>query len=300
MRKKQRFYGPVYRSTPMTFTADDFEPNQGGSSNNPQAGQGGGGANTQTQTPDPAPLGAGIEIDVIDDAGQVRGTIGRPAGAPAAQPQGNVLQTQLDGDDVPEHLRGKSVSDLINALNAATNIQRNMPQPVQHAAPPPPPRPQVMFTEDDFGVTADPNKFQLKLNQFVQNALTDAVGPVHVQNMATQAQLMAQNARHTLPYYDLFKNEIEGIMAQQPVNVTANPASWQMVHDRFVRENIQRVIRHETTKQPPKPQPGRAETAGNAPATNVPQRVQMTEQELRVAQATGVDPREYVYYRDRY
>lgn len=324
-RKYRRNRGPVYRTGEgrggLVFTADDFPQSQGGGGNNPPAG-GGGGQPAPNTSGTPAPPANNqpdrdprfdFEVEVVGPDGQPIGQVsanGRPAGQPSQQQpaqQGgqNVLDMVLEGENVPANLRGRRVSDLASALAALESLPRTQPQQQPMYQPQPAQQPpEVQFTEEDFGVTADPAKFQQKLQQMMGQYAEQRLAPLQLQTLATQSILMGQNARTSLKYYDLFRDEIENDARQQPINVTANPMYWQSVHDRLVRENITKVIQHEQSKTPPKPQPGQAERSNGSSAqtvnTSQPGKPQLTTEELRLCQATGVSPQEYVFYRDRY
>jgi hypothetical protein len=240
--------------------------------------------------------------------GSVAGTIGKPGGT--AQPEAakpNALDTLLEGDNIPPQLRGRKVSDLVGMLQTLSDARNFTPAPQPGTGPAvqPQPRPeeQFQFTEDDFGVTADPQKFQHKLLGLMNAFAEQKLQPFQHSQLTMASMVAQQNAARTLPYYDLFKEEIEGAMYKQPINVTSNPYSWQAVHDAVVRQNIPRVTEYESRKKPPKPIPGTAEMGNgstDSATNNGRPRARISEEELRYCNSMGVDPKEFVFYRDNY
>jgi hypothetical protein len=199
-------------------------------------------------------------------------------------------------DDVPEVLRGKSAKDVPglfatmqqltnNALQAAQRANAQ-PQPVESKA-----QEEISFTEDDFGVGADPDKFQQKLNKKLEEFAQAKMQPFVISQLIQSSQ-MAHNQAKSLPYWDLFGPHIEQFMGQQRVDVTSQYGNWEALHDRMVRENMPHVMQFEQQKRA-KPAPGFSETNKgtdnqNGGAKNNKRKVKVTREQAAIADAMGV------------
>lgn len=278
----------------LLFTADDFE-NEEELVDDQQPEKG--------DKPASKPRKDDVEIIVEDDdtGGEQPGTVDN--------------QPRFPNDEtVHESLRGKSLAEAAelftglrtiasNALTQAQQIQQqyqNQNQPPAGRQPSNEDSDLFGFTDEDFGVGADPKAFgkklEAKLNEFAEAKLH----PYQISQMHTQSVINQQNAA-SLPYWELFGNDIIAAAQQLPVNVTASPATWQALHDRFVAMNIDKVHAHIQAKAA-KPKPGFTEISNGASAQEGGDRpggkrqVKVTRAQLDMAKALGVDPKQLVNF----
>jgi hypothetical protein len=211
-----------------------------------------------------------------------------------------------DGDDVPEVLRGKSAAEVpgliasmqqltSRALAELQNRNQVQSQPVQDRGK----DVDVSFSEDDFGVGADPEKFQEKLNQRLEQFAQQKMQPFVISQMVQSSQMAHQQAKSNLPYWELFGPQIEEYMGQQRVDVTSQYGNWAAVHDRLVTMNMPKVMEHEQKKRA-KPEPGFSETRNTVQngGDKGKKRVKISREQADIAAAMGVPVESIVPFLD--
>jgi len=210
------------------------------------------------------------------------------------QPQRPDYQSiRLDGDDIPEPLRGKSVSEAMQQYNSilshaqqmAQQMRQGQMQQQQQQTPPEPEKP--VFEDDD--LLGDARNFETKLNQFVQRR----VSPYVQQQMQAQTQQARQLAQQQFgDEFQRWGQEIDQLAGQLPVQQTANPQTWaQLVQyvrgqhmDEIIQERIQ-AAQQQPRKRPPPSERGRAPAQGGRKK----QKGEISAEEREVMQLLGID-----------
>ena len=246
------------------------------------------------------------EIEIEEDGESAALAASPAAGEPAPARRTAAGDEVLEGDWVPENLRGKSMREALGLFTTLQTIATNAlntrpvatPEPVQPA----PTNEDLSFTEDDFSYGADPNRFNEKLNRLVERKTQPFVS-----SLLTMAARDAEATASRLPYYSLFSEQIKSTMAQASPEYRANPAVWEYVHNQFAMANREKVVEHEIAKRtaaapPDKPAPGFSETSSasvGAPngKTNGKKQYKLTKQEMDYCRGAGIDPRAYAHYK---
>jgi hypothetical protein len=212
-----------------------------------------------------------------------------------------------DGDDVPPVLRGKKASEVTDIVASMEQLTRRALAATQQQAQPNTQQYQernekdeVTFSEDDFGVGADPQAFQSKLNKKLEDFAQQKMQPFVISQLVQSSQMAHQQAKSNLPYWELFGSQIEEYMGNQRVDVTSQFGNWAAVHDRLVTMNMPKVMEHEEKKRT-KPQPGFSETRNttqNNGGDKNKRKVKVSRSQADAAAAMGVPVEAIVQFLD--
>ncbi len=227
----------------LVYTAEDFPGQEPNDPTPPQAQPDDQNAGQQPVQPaGNAQPQDDFDVEIVDDGINPTPPVENrplpgPAGAQPAQPSAaSSNDLVLDGDHVPEALRGKKLSEAFGMFETLRDLaaqqynnagQQQQQQQQQN-------QPQQFFTEDDFGASGvNPQQFEQKLQNFFQTQAQ----PFMVSMYQTQA-MQAEQAAKGLPYWDLLGDDVKRVMAGARIDLAANPETWRTVHDRLAAQNI--------------------------------------------------------------
>jgi hypothetical protein len=267
----------------LLFTADDFK-NEDEGVKPPKSG------NAPPNNEDDE------DIELIVDGEEQEGTTDSAQGAPT-----NEVRFP-DDDSVAAPLRGKTLVEAAELFDGLRTLASNAIQQAQtnghtqqQQQPPVEEEFTFGFTEDDLGVGVDPKAFEKKLIDKLDQFSQAKLRPYAISQMAAASQFANQQAARTLPYWELFGAQIEQVAAGLPVNLTAQTATWEAIHDRLVRDNIDKVVEYKTRKAS-KPNPGFVENTNGASAQKGGgtgrKTATISRQQMDMANALGVDPKD--------
>lgn len=207
-----------------------------------------------------------------------------------------------DDDTVAAPLRGKTLAEAAELFEGLRTLASNALQHAQTQAgqmqqPPAEEEFTFGFTEEELGVGVDPKAFERKLIEKMEQFSQAKLRPYAISQLAAASQFANQQASRTLPYWELFGTQIEQIASNLPVNVTAQLANWEAIHDRLVRDNIDKVTAFRSQKAA-KPNPGFVENTNGASAQKGGgtgrKTTRISKQQMDMATALGVDPKDLV------
>lgn len=221
--------------------------------------------------------GAELENQFEDEGGEDGGEGGGNGGGGEGEGDGqqsSPLDTfRFDGDDVPEELRGQTARELLNNFNTLRNYGRQLVQQMQTLqasqgngggqTQSTPKQEEVSFTEDDFGIGADPQRFAQKLDQFLSQKTQPFLVSIYQQQAQNAMQSVATN-KEMFPYYNDYKDEILQAASQLPINQAADLRSWKFIHDQVVARHVDEIARKRASQPRPKPQHSERGAGGQA------------------------------------
>jgi hypothetical protein len=244
-------------------------------------------------------------------------------GAASAVPAPKPEEIKLEGDLIPENLRGKTVADALTEANrlkealriseeARQNTQRQFDLAIRAPAPaaPPPPAPEVEYTEEQLAEmhSTDPIKFTTYLTQRAirqaERNLEARLGPLF-QGTANATEATARTKYAT--EFKLFGDQIESIISQLPGGKAqmANPQAWDdliaLVRGR--PGNFEKVMQHNSDAALAAQLASAQEAERLRSAHTVPSVVrggapsspaQLDATQLEIADKLGLSPQEYV------
>lgn len=246
--------------------------------------------------------------------------------ASSAEPKAVDLTQALDGEEVPEELRGKTMAEVIaiqkgmkdalmtseqarkNAETLAATAAAATAQPAPAPAPEPTPEPELSEEQIAELHQEDPIKAIKYMNaqaiRVAEKNLEARLGPM----MAGTAASVEENARAR--YSDDFEvigSEIEKFIQALPnKQVLANPQGWDDMISLVRGKNLDKIIEHkinkasdtakETAQQEQKELTGFQPGAGPVrPATAVPSRVEaLDDTQKEIAGKLGMTLEDYV------
>lgn len=183
------------------------------------------------------------------------------AAADAGQQQADLGALTVDGQDIPEHLRGKSVKDLIAAIGAreealrlseAARLQSATPAPPAPVAPPPP---EPELTDEQIAQMHEENPLKAieaisdRAVKRAERNLEARLGPL-VNGTASQVEA-AIRAKYP-DEFALFGQDITNIAANVPnaKAVLSDPTAWEQLIAlaRGRPGNFERLLEHKMNK----------------------------------------------------
>lgn len=190
-------------------------------------------------------------------------------GSPAPPNPENV---KLEGDSVPEALRGKTLKDLLDqnaALSsslrtseesraqAVATIKSLNEKPATPAAPPPPAPPApIVFDQEKWNKLneEDPSAAAKYMFEVTQASLSQNIemrmAPVHAASTQTAEQIARTKYKDD---FEVIGREIEAIVAQIPPEVRdkslSQPGAWDRVVEFARGQNIEKIVEHRLKKQ---------------------------------------------------
>jgi hypothetical protein len=228
---------------------------------------------------------------------------------------------KLEGDDIPEFVRGKSVSEALsllqrqqqaleiseNARLALKNSQealetsRSVPAPQPVATPAPEPEHSEQELRELY--ERDPFAYQQLMNERLEKRILGNVQSQIRPAIGASADLALRNAR--TEYADEFAAlgpEIENMISKLPdKSVLANAGAIDDLVSYVRGKHVAKYIAHINSKTQPSLEDARRSSASNALTSfnSTPQvprstnSVQLDDTEIEVARALGVDPADY-------
>jgi len=194
-------------------------------------------------------------------------------------------------DELPEEYRGMTAAQLARDLQETKNLLSqaiNRPTPQSMPTPAPqqvaPAEPEA-WTADDL---IDPSKLQAK----VSNLMEHKAIPLLMQQQVLAAGMLRQQAKASLPYFDVVEQDIDQMIRQQNLTPAqlSNPMTWQFLHSQAVANNVEKVAEVKRKR----PVPGHSERPAGGPSGPTET---LSHEERRIAQALGVPEKEYLLYR---
>ncbi len=97
------------------------------------------------------------------------------------------------------------------------------------------------------------DKILSHFDQMMDNKITAynkaVVDPMRSQGTASISTIAKQNAKNTLPYYDMFASEIDDYLGKLDPSLRANPEIYKFAHDTIVGQNVGKVMKLEQEKK---------------------------------------------------
>lgn len=186
--------------------------------------------------------------------------------------QQNPLEAKLDGDGIPDELKGKTVKELLAARQNLTeslrlsetrrteleNAQRAAAVASQAPPPPPPPKEEPELTDEQLAELHQKNPIeairymQAQAARTAERNLERRIGPL----MTGSASSAEQSARAKYPdEFQLFGDQIERLKNDPKVSkeALASPQAWDdmIAYIRGKPENIDKLFDHRVSKNKP-------------------------------------------------
>jgi len=168
-----------------------------------------------------------------------------------------------------------------------------------------------------------------KLKQMISEGAMTGVSPILQQHYRNQADLNLRSARRDMPDFSRFEQEVKAMLAQQPLEVQANPTAWEAAYkaaraahmEEIVEEQLQariaaqqaaaaeveEEVEEETEPEAPRPAAPRAAppiaVASATGATGAAQRRKpkaplLDEREARMASRFDMEATDFAKYAD--
>ena len=225
------------------------------------------------------PIAGGV--DTVIEPPVVEPPIEPPIESPPAMPPVPVvgLDTKLEGDQIPEELRGKSLSEVINLLQSSKQAATVLPPSSQ-----PELEPEPQLTVDDMRVAfyQDPVGTVTKL---VQMAVAPIVESIHRDKSEAGRQEISGRAN-----YGLLQSDIDEFMTNVPQHLRANPKSWDIAYNYAKGKNFDKLIKPPTPVTPPELPPGTGAQGGGS-------KVNLSSEEKEAALKMGITEEDYAKWR---
>lgn len=197
----------------------------------------------------------------------------------------------LDGDDVPEALRGKSRAEVLAYIQEMQNVTSqfaNVFAQTQQQRPPAP----VPEEEEDVTLSNDDLLEADALTEKI-NKLIEAKNKPYLQSVANMtAQQNYKNAFERFPYLADYKDEFAGMASQLTVEAMANPQTAEILAGRVLQNHLDEITKKRTARGG-KPRPPDTPGTQGKPAPPGKGKVRLTREEKRVADALGVSHAAY-------
>src|SRR3990167_10691952 len=184
------------------------------------------------------------------------------------------LETKLDGDQIPEELRGKSLSEVIGMLQQPTLPQ--IPEPVQPSSQEPTEQEtleelRVNFYQDPIGT----------VSKLVQMAIAPVVNSIY-----QDKEDKGRNSIVSRDNYDMLKKDVDEFMTNVPQHLRANPKSWDIAYNYAKGKNFDKLIKPPTPVTPPELPPGTGAQGGGS-------KVNLSSEEKEAALKMGITEEDY-------
>lgn len=189
------------------------------------------------------------------------------------------LNDKLEGDDVPEDLKGKSVKELMQLVR-----DNYIPRPVETAKEPESPTREQQMEEIRANFYQDPVGSVAKMVELTIAPLLEEVTNSKVEKVS--------GGILSLPDYEILKDDINEFMSNVPNHLKANSQSWQIAYERARGKNFDKLVEMRISskkKEPPATLPSGTGTG----VGNNNNSISLTEEQRRVAKAMGIEEREY-------
>ena len=187
------------------------------------------------------------------------------------------LDTKLDGDQIPEELRGKSLSEVIKLLQSSKQTAQVPPPELEPVVEP-------QLTVDDMRVAfyQDPVGTVTKL---VQMAVAPIVESMHRDKSEAGRQEISSRAN-----YGLLQPDIDEFMTNVPAHLRANPKSWDIAYNYAKGKNFDKLIKPPTPVTPPELPPGTGAQGGGS-------KVNLSSEEKEAALKMGITEEDYAKWK---
>lgn len=220
---------------------------------------------------------------------------------------------KLEGDDVPEHLRGKTAKEILEHAKRTEEALRLSesarvtptapvaPQPTPTPTPTPQPQPELTKEKLKEIYDRDPLEAMLALSGYTQQTMdrhvTNRLSP-----LASASQSVAeQNAKAKYSEeFELFGDDIKKIMASVPdKSVLGSPEFWDDAIKYVRGANFDTLMEHRSKKQRAKAQSDEAAAAaghvgnvGRSPSGGGPVKLDALQEEI--ARTMGMSNEDYI------
>jgi len=187
------------------------------------------------------------------------------------------LETKLDGDQIPEELRGKSLSEVIGMLQQPTLPQ--IPEPVQPSSQEPTEQEtleelRVNFYQDPIGT----------VSKLVQMAIAPVVNSIY-----QDKEDKGRNSIVSRDNYDMLKKDVDEFMTNVPQHLRANPQSWDIAYNYAKGKNFEKLTKQVSSAPAELPPPTGILSVGG--------KVNLTEDEKRAALNMGITEEDYIKWK---
>ena len=184
------------------------------------------------------------------------------------------LETKLDGDQIPEELREKSLSEVIGMLQQPTLPQ--IPEPVQPSSQEPTEQEtleelRVNFYQDPIGT----------VSKLVQMAIAPVVNSIY-----QDKEDKGRNSIVSRDNYDMLKKDVDEFMTNVPQHLRANPQSWDIAYNYAKGKNFEKLTKQVSLVPAELPPPTGTSLTGG--------KVTLTEDERRAALNMGITEEDYI------
>lgn len=218
----------------------------------------------------------------------------------------------IDGEGVPEDVKGKKASEILQKMTALTEslriseqarMQMQAATTGREVAPPPTPEAPKVMTEEEFDKLYQENPAKA-IRQYLDGGLKrlDANFQQRVEPLKGSAAYSAEQMARTryAEEFALFGQEIDELKKQVPADALARPESWEQMITYVRGKNIDKIIEHRTKKQTEEAERTARESQPTSPAfgnrrTPAPTGTnQLDAVTLEIAKNLGMSPEEYI------
>lgn len=196
-----------------------------------------------------------------------------PAPAPPTAQPAISMDTKLDGDQIPEELRGKSLTEIINLLQ----------QPKSEQTPPSAGQKSEADQLEELRASyyRDPIATTMEL---VRVAIAPVLENIYNDRSEKGRAVIASN-----PDYELLKEDVDDFMTHVPSNLKADPKAWDIAYNYAKGKNFDKLAsRGQAPPVPPANLPPPTGGAGAAVA------VEVSKEEEAIAAKFGMTKEQWV------
>lgn len=190
------------------------------------------------------------------------------------------LDTKLDGDQIPEELRGKSLNDVITMLKTPPSVPTTQVEP-----------PQTQMTQEE-QMTELRSRFYQDPVGTVTELVRMAVDPI-VNDIYMSKAEKGKNSIASQADYSLLEKDINEFMSNVPTNLRAHPQTWDIAYKYAKGKNFDELVRRATPSPsvPPNLPPATGSGSGTGVVTS------LTAEEKVAAEKMGVTEEEYAKWK---
>lgn len=195
------------------------------------------------------------------------------------------LDTKLDGDQIPEELRGKSLSEVIGMLKTPPPIPPVQPDTTVVE----PPQPQLTQEEQMAELRS---RFYQDPVGTVTELVRMAVEPI-VNNIYLDKAEKGKNSISSQADYPLLEKDINEFMSNVPVHLRANPKTWDIAYKYAKGKNFDELVKRSAPapQAPPNLPPPTGGGAGTGVVTS------LTPEEKVAAEKMGISEEDYAKWK---
>jgi len=202
----------------------------------------------------------------------------------------------LDGDEIPEQLRGRPAKEVVELLlNTSTELERNKAILSQQQAEIEKLRPKPTFDQ-----MTDEERRKAKENAFVNDPVTfidkhydERMKPLADEYFKGQAEIqyqMLKSDKERYPDFNNFDKDIRGYLDKMPLEVRANPVAIDWAYKMSRYPVLEKMVKEGKVREGL-----HSETGGSTPP-RAPQKRELDSEEKAVAARFGMTEDEYVKF----